>query len=130
MAGAVPVLVDGGVRRGTDVFKALALGATAVMVRPDPCRASNSCSGPWKIPLGRRAGTVENSHEDRIGFALQVGRPVFYGLAARGEAGARHVIEMLNRELELTMALCGCRSVAEVTRRHVLTEGDRIRALL
>ncbi|HSU75879.1 MAG TPA: alpha-hydroxy-acid oxidizing protein, partial [Burkholderiales bacterium] len=33
--GKVPVLVDGGVRRGTDVFKALALGATAVgMGRP------------------------------------------------------------------------------------------------
>ncbi|CAL5084062.1 unnamed protein product [Urochloa decumbens] len=90
VAGAVPVLVDGGVRRGTDVFKALALGAKAVMV----------------------------------------GRPVFYGLAARGEAGARHVIEMLNKELELAMALCGCRSITEVTRQHVLTEGDRIRALL
>ena len=30
--GKIPVLVDGGVRRGTDVFKALALGATAVGV--------------------------------------------------------------------------------------------------
>ena len=30
VAGRIPVLVDGGVRRGTDVFKALALGATAV----------------------------------------------------------------------------------------------------
>jgi len=28
--GRIPVLVDGGVRRGTDVFKALALGAKAV----------------------------------------------------------------------------------------------------
>ncbi|KAG0545796.1 hypothetical protein BDA96_02G393000 [Sorghum bicolor] len=88
--GSVPVLVDGGIRRGTDVLKALALGAKAVMV----------------------------------------GRPVLYGLAARGEAGARHVIEMLNKELELAMALCGCRSVAEVTRAHVQTEGDGIRALL
>jgi (S)-2-hydroxy-acid oxidase len=34
--GKVPVLVDGGVRRGTDVFKALALGATAVGIgRPE-----------------------------------------------------------------------------------------------
>lgn len=90
VAGAVPVLVDGGVRRGTDVFKALALGARAIMV----------------------------------------GRPVLYGLAARGEAGAKHVIEMLNRELELAMALCGCRSLGEITRNHVQTEGDRVRSLL
>lgn len=34
VSGAIPVLVDGGFRRGTDIFKALALGAKAVMVRP------------------------------------------------------------------------------------------------
>jgi isopentenyl diphosphate isomerase/L-lactate dehydrogenase-like FMN-dependent dehydrogenase len=29
-AGKIPVMIDGGIRRGTDIFKALALGATAV----------------------------------------------------------------------------------------------------
>ena len=34
--GKIPVLVDGGIRRGTDIFKALALGATAVGIgRPE-----------------------------------------------------------------------------------------------
>jgi isopentenyl diphosphate isomerase/L-lactate dehydrogenase-like FMN-dependent dehydrogenase len=36
VGGKIPVLVDGGVRRGTDIFKALALGATAVGIgRPE-----------------------------------------------------------------------------------------------
>ena len=30
VSGRVPVLLDGGVRRGTDIFKALAVGATAI----------------------------------------------------------------------------------------------------
>ncbi|GKA84495.1 peroxisomal (S)-2-hydroxy-acid oxidase GLO4-like protein [Tanacetum coccineum] len=79
--GRVPVLFDGGIRRGTDVFKALALGAQAVMV----------------------------------------GRPVVYGLAAKGEYGARRVIEMLKDELELTMALSGCPTLNDITRNHKLS---------
>jgi 4-hydroxymandelate oxidase len=70
------VLMDGGIRRGTDVLKAVALGARAVLV----------------------------------------GRPVLWGLAAGGQAGAERVLEMLRGELDLAMALAGAPTVAEITR--------------
>ncbi|XP_039684903.1 (S)-2-hydroxy-acid oxidase GLO1 [Medicago truncatula] len=85
--GRVPVFMDGGVRRGTDVFKALALGASGVFI----------------------------------------GRPVVFSLAADGEAGVRKVLKMLHDELEITMALCGCCSLKDITRDHVVTEWDRPR---
>ncbi|XP_073226387.1 glycolate oxidase 1-like isoform X2 [Cicer arietinum] len=85
--GRVPIFMDGGVRRGTDVFKALALGASGVFI----------------------------------------GRPVVFSLAADGEAGVRKVLEMLHGELEITMALCGCPSLKDITRDHVVTEWDRPR---
>lgn len=75
VAGRVPVLMDGGIRRGSDVFKALALGARAVMV----------------------------------------GRPYIYGLAAAGATGVSHVLYLLRAELEVTMALCGCRDLAAIS---------------
>ena len=75
----VEVLVDGGIRRGTDVLKALALGARAALA----------------------------------------GRPVLWGLAAAGESGAAHVLELLRAEVELGLALLGCRSPGDVRREHV-----------
>lgn len=62
------VIVDGGFRRGTDVLKALALGADA-------------CA---------------------------LGRPCLYGLAAAGQEGVSHALQLLQAELERAMALAGC----------------------
>jgi len=70
------VLVDGGVRRGADALKALALGAKAVLV----------------------------------------GRPILWGLAWNGEAGATFVLETLRREFDLAMALAGCPTIDSITR--------------
>lgn len=53
-----------------------------------------------------------------------------YGLAAKGEKGVKSVIKMLQGELELAMALCGTPSISDITRKHVQTEGDRLRSLL
>ncbi len=81
--GRVPILIDGGVRRGTDALIALALGATAV----------------------------------------GIGRPVIWGLAVDGEAGAARVLELLRAEIELGLTLLGCPTPADVTRRHVRRRG-------
>lgn len=83
VGGRATVLMDGGVRRGTDVLKALALGAQAVLV----------------------------------------GRPCFYGLAVAGEAGVRRVLELLRAEVELGLALLGCRTPGEVGPQHVRPAG-------
>ena len=71
----LPLLVDGGIQRGTDVLKAIALGATAVMV----------------------------------------GRPVLHGLANAGATGVAHVLRVLRDELEIAMALTGCRTLADAS---------------
>jgi 4-hydroxymandelate oxidase len=73
--GQLEVLLDGGIRRGTDVLTALALGARAVLL----------------------------------------GRPVLWGLAVAGEAGAARVLSLLRDEVDLALALTGCTSPAEVT---------------
>ncbi|MBF6621683.1 MAG: alpha-hydroxy-acid oxidizing protein [Patulibacter sp.] len=75
VAGRAEVLLDGGIRRGTDVVKALALGASAVLI----------------------------------------GRPYLYGLAAAGEPGVRRVLEILRAEIDLTLALVGAASPADLT---------------
>ncbi len=73
--GTLALLVDGGIRRGTDVLKAMALGASAVLL----------------------------------------GRPAIYGLAHAGAAGVAHVLRLLRDELEIAMALTGCRTLAQAT---------------
>ena len=48
--------------------------------------------------------------------AVLVGRAYLYGLAAAGEAGVRHCIDILAQELRMTMQLSGVRSIAELDR--------------
>jgi (S)-mandelate dehydrogenase len=79
-----PILIDSGFRRGSDVMKALALGADAVLL----------------------------------------GRASLYGLAARGEAGVSHVLELLFAEIDRTLAQIGCRAVSQLSTDY-LVEDDR-----
>ena len=46
--------------------------------------------------------------------ACLIGRAYAYGLGAAGEAGVAKVIDILRRELDTTMALTGCTSIADI----------------
>jgi L-lactate dehydrogenase (cytochrome) len=72
--------LDGGIRSGQDVLKALALGAR---------------------------GTY-------------IGRAYLYGLGAMGEAGVTRALEIIHKELDLTMAFCGKTRIGDVDRGILL----------
>ncbi|TAL88728.1 MAG: hypothetical protein EPN69_15835 [Rhodanobacter sp.] len=48
--------------------------------------------------------------------ATLIGRAYVYGLGALGEAGVTTALELIRRELELTMVLCGVRDVSGIGR--------------
>jgi isopentenyl diphosphate isomerase/L-lactate dehydrogenase-like FMN-dependent dehydrogenase len=77
--GQVEVLMDGGIRRGSDIVKAICLGARAVLC----------------------------------------GRAYAYGLAAAGGAGVARAIEILRADLDRTLRLLGCPSIAALDRSYV-----------
>jgi len=79
VSGQTEIIMDGGIRRGTDIVKALCLGARAVLC----------------------------------------GRAYAYGLAAAGEVGVNRAIEILRTDLDRTLRLLGCASVAELDRSYV-----------
>lgn len=80
----IEVHMDGGVRSGQDILKAVALGAKGVMV----------------------------------------GRAFVYGLGAMGKAGVTSALNVLHKELDTTMALCGERVLAEMGRHNLLIPDD------
>ena len=76
----IEVWMDGGIRSGQDVLKAVALGAHATMI----------------------------------------GRAYIYGLGAMGEAGVTRCLELMHRELDVSMALCGKTDIRKVDRGILL----------
>jgi L-lactate dehydrogenase (cytochrome) len=53
-----------------------------------------------------------------------IGRAFLYGLGAMGEAGVTKALEIIHRELDVTMALCGRRDVSELSRDNLILPSD------
>jgi L-lactate dehydrogenase (cytochrome) len=51
--------------------------------------------------------------------ACMIGRAFLYGLGAAGEAGVAKVIDIIRKELDITMALTGTRRVSEIDRTAI-----------
>ena len=84
VGGKIEVWVDGGIRSGQDVAKAVSLGAKGVMI----------------------------------------GRPFIYGLGAMGQGGVTKALEIIQKELDTTIALCGEQSVENMSRKNLLIPKD------
>ena len=80
----VEIHMDGGIRSGQDVLKAVAMGAT---------------------------GTY-------------IGRSYIYGLGAAGEAGVKKALEIIHKELDMTMALCGHNNINDLSTNNLLIPKD------
>ncbi|ASY57424.1 MULTISPECIES: alpha-hydroxy acid oxidase [Sinorhizobium] len=72
----IEVHLDGGIRSGQDVLKAVALGAKGTFI----------------------------------------GRPFLYGLGAMGKDGVTLALDIIRKEMDITMALCGKRNINDVAR--------------
>jgi isopentenyl diphosphate isomerase/L-lactate dehydrogenase-like FMN-dependent dehydrogenase len=75
-AGRIPVLLDGGIRRGTDVIKALALGAKAVLIARPYCYglAAFGAPGVERVLQILRAELVNNMGLCGVGSLKEIDR--------------------------------------------------------
>jgi len=131
---SVPVLVKG-VLTAEDATLAVEHGAAGLVVsnhggrQLDRCVATADALPEVVDAVEGRAtvlvdGGIRRGVDVAIALALGadavlVGRPPLWGLAVGGEGGVRGVLGVLREELELTLALCGCASPAELNRSHV-----------
>jgi len=81
----IEIWMDGGIRSGQDVFKAIALGAKGTLI----------------------------------------GRAFLYGLGAMGEAGVTHCLQIIEKELDLTMAFSGLSDINDVDEKVIWAPGSR-----
>jgi len=126
----VPLLAKG-ILRADDALRALDAGCAGVWVSNHGGRQlDGTVTAVDAMPeiiaaVGERGLVVADGGVRRGTDALMllalgadlvaVGRPILWGLAAHGASGVQRVLEILRDELSLSMALAGCRSVAEIT---------------
>lgn len=125
----LPLLLKG-ILHPDDAERAVALGCDGIIVSTHGGRVLGGTPASLDaLPeiVRRIAGRIPLLHDSGIrsgqdafaalalgACAVLVGRPYIWGLAADGATGVAQVIRLLRDELELTMALCGCATLADI----------------
>ncbi len=89
---------------------------SSISVLPEIARAVGDAAEVW-LDSGVRSGQDVFKAIALGARGVMVGRAYVYGLGALGEAGVAKALELIRRELDLTMVLCGVRSIADIDRR-------------
>jgi 4-hydroxymandelate oxidase len=129
-ATRLPLLVKG-VLHADDAARAVALGCDGLVVSNHGGRVLDGAPAsldalpavleqvngrvPVIVDSGVRTGRDAFRARALGASAVLVGRPPIWGLASAGALGVAHVIRLLRDELEATMALCGCRTLDDIT---------------
>jgi len=124
-----------GILSPADARKAVDIGASALMVsnhggrQLDGALSAFEALGPIVDKVGGeceiicdggiRRGTHVLKALARGATACSIGRPYLFGLAAGGQAGVAKALELLRAEIERDMGLLGCRSISEISGKHI-----------
>ena len=125
----VPLLVKG-ILQPDDAMRCVALGCDGLVISNHGGRVLDGATSslevlpsirervgdaiPVLLDSGIRSGRDVFKSLASGANAVLVGRPYIWGLAANGALGVAHVVRLLRDELEMTMALTGCRTLVDV----------------
>jgi len=128
-------LIIKGVLDPEDAKKAVATGADALIVSNHGGRQLDGACSSIRA-LAEIVKTVGNDIEVHMDGGISsgvdiaraialgakgtyIGRPFLYGLGAGGEAGVTRVLDILENELDVTMALCGERDINDIGAHNI-----------
>ena len=134
-----PVILKG-ILDPDDAKKALAVGADAIVVSNHGGRQLDGALSSIRM-LPQIMDAVGDKIEVHLDSGIRsgqdvlkalalgakgtmIGRAFVYGLGAMGEAGVTKTLQVIHKELDTTMALCGERNVADLGRHNLLLPQD------
>ena len=96
---------------------------SSIRMLPSVVRAVGDQTDVW-LDSGIRSGQDVLKALAMGAKGTMIGRAYIHGLGAMGQAGVTAALEVIAKELDITMALCGERDIADIGRHNLLVPDD------